>query len=412
MNRTTSLVTAIVAVAAATLACNIPILASSAPPAAATLGQLYTAAAQTLEARQTEGARATETASPTGSFPTLAAATASNSPAPAARCDAAAFVRDVTIPDGSTVDAGDDFTKTWRISNVGTCNWTPAYTLVFVSGDRMYGPVSSGVPGTVYPGQTVDLSVRLSAPDDGGEYQGYWKLRNAAGGLFGIGAESQGAFWVKVRVPGHTHTVYDFARRYCEAHWENDRRELPCPGTEGDGKGYVIEVEDVVTENGNSQDEAGLFTVPRDANNGLIVGQYPAIKIREGDRFQAKVNCAHKAPACNVVFSLSYQIGDGNIRSLGRWGEVYEGRFYSVDLDLSALEGRNVKFILSVSTNGPFNQDRAVWIGPRIIRLGSAPSTATPTRTATMTPTPTTTATPTATLTSTPTETPTSTPTP
>jgi hypothetical protein len=176
----------------------------------------------------------------------------------------------------------------------------------------------------------------------------------------------------------------------------------------------VIEVEDVVMENGNSQDDPGLFTVPRDANNGLIAGQYPAIRIREGDRFQARVNCAYRATACNVVFSLSYQIGDGNIRNLGRWGEAYEGKFYPIDLDLSALEGRNVKFNLNVTTNGPFDQDRAVWIGPRITRLGWAPtpSTDTPTPTATMTLTSTTTATPTATLTSTPTETPTPTATP
>ena len=125
-----------------------------------------------------------------------------------------------------------------------------------------------------------------------------------AGALFGIGADAQGVFWVKVRVPGNTHTAYDFARRYCEADWENDRRELPCPGDEGDAKGYVLEVEDVVMENGSSQDEAGLFTVPRDASNGLIAGQYPPIRIRDGDRFQAKVNCAYRASSCNVIFSL------------------------------------------------------------------------------------------------------------
>jgi hypothetical protein len=412
MMKKSSFVTAIAALTAATLACNIPFFAQSTPPAVATLGQLYTAAAQTLEARHTAVASATATTAAPGSFPTLAAGTATKIPASVSLCDAAAFVRDVTIPDGTTVDAGDDFTKTWRLSNVGTCSWSPAYALVFVSGNRMHGPISSAVPGTVYPGQTVDVSVRLSAPDDGGEYQGYWKLRNAAGTLFGIGAGGQGAFWVKVRVPGNTYTAYDFARRYCEADWENERRELPCPGTEGDAKGYVIEVEDVVMENGSSQDEAGLFTVPRDANNGLIVGQYPPVRIREGDRFQAKVNCAYKAASCNVVFGLSYQIGDGNIRNLGQWSEAYEGKFYPINLDLSALEGRTVKFILSVTTNGAFNQDRAVWVGPRITRLGTAPSPDTPTPTHTMTLTSTATATPTATLTSTPTETPTPTATP
>jgi len=412
MHKKSRLVTAVAGLAAAVLACNMPLFSQSSPPAAATLGQLYTAAAQTIDARQTDTGTATTTATGTVGFPTLTAATASKVPAPAAYCDAAAFVRDVTVPDGTAVDSGDDFTKIWRLSNVGTCTWTAGYSLVFVSGNRMRGPASSEIPGTVNPGQTVDVSVRLRAPDEAGEYQGYWKLRNTAGALFGIGSGAQGAFWVKVRVRGDTHTAYDFARRYCEADWENDRRELPCPGAEGDGKGYVIEIEDAVMENGTSQDEPGLLTVPRDANDGLIAGQYPPVRIREGDRFQAKVNCAYRANGCNVIFDLSYQIGDSSIKRLGRWGEAYEGRFFPIDLDLSALDGRNVKFILSVTSNGPFNQDRAVWIGPRITRPGAPPNTDTPTPTATATLTSTSTPTSTTTPTATPTETATATPTP
>ena len=88
------------------------------------------------------------------------------------------------------------------------------------------------------------------------------------------------------------------------------------------------------------------------------------------------MNCAHKAISCNVIFSLEYQIGGAAVRSLGHWNEAYEGKFYPIDLDLSALAGNNVKFILRVTTNGPFNQDRAVWVGPRIARLGSPPNTA------------------------------------
>ena len=46
-----------------------------------------------------------------------------------------------------------------------------------------------------------------------------------------------------------------------------------------------------------------LLTVPKEAYNGSISGQYPAIKIRDGDHFQARVNCAHRARSCNVIFS-------------------------------------------------------------------------------------------------------------
>lgn len=416
MRRPIPFLAAIAALTAAGLSCNLPFFASSTPPSAATLGKLYTAAAQTLTASESQEPHATFTSTAMSIAPTFASGTLTSTPAPVSLCDAVAFVKDVSIPDGTMIGPEGDFTKTWRLLNVGTCSWTPAYSLVFISGDRMHAPLSVTVPSTVSPGQTVDLSVDMSAPASNGEYRAYWRLRNAGGTLFGIGAQAQGSFWVKIRVAGPAYSAYDFARRYCDAVWENGNRALPCPGAEGDNKGYVIEMEDAVMENGNAQDDAGLLTVPRDAYNGSISGQYPAVKIRDGDHFQARVNCAHKAHACNVVFSLDYQIGGGGIKSLGHWNEAYEGKFYPIDLDLSSLAGSNVKFTLSVTTNGPFDQDLAMWIGPRISRLGSPPSTETPTPTKTGTPTytPTATGTPTYTPTATafPTQTPSPTPTP
>ena len=109
---------------------------------------------------------------------------------------------------------GNDFTKTWRLQNVGTCSWTPAYALVFVSGDRMHGAASVGIPGNRESGARAwTYRSTCRRPRTTAEYQGYWRLRNAAGAHFGIGAQAQGAFWVKIRVAGPTHTAYDFARR-------------------------------------------------------------------------------------------------------------------------------------------------------------------------------------------------------
>ena len=315
MTAQTRTVSAISMLAAALMACNLPLFAPGTPPAAATLGQLYTQAAQTLEASQAETGTPTAAQTPTGAIPTVASATSARTPVSTPTCDAAAFVRDVSVPDGTTIQPGADFTKTWRLKNVGTCSWTPAYALVFVSGDRMHGAASVGLPGNVNPGQSVDVSVDLSAPTSNGDYQGYWRLRTAAGEHFGIGAQAQGAFWVKVRVAGSTYEAYDFARNYCEAAWQNNSRDLPCPGSDGDSKGYVIQIEDVILENGNSQDDPGLLTVPKDAYNGSIAGQFPAIRIRDGDHFQARVNCAHRAFSCNVILTLEYQIGGAAVKS-------------------------------------------------------------------------------------------------
>jgi len=94
------------------------------------------------------------------------------------------FVADVNYPDGSIVTPGFNFTKTWRLKNVGTCTWTTSYAIVFSSGNSMNGPSTQALTGNVNPGQTVDFSVNLTAPGSPGEYTGYWKLRDGAGVLF------------------------------------------------------------------------------------------------------------------------------------------------------------------------------------------------------------------------------------
>jgi len=94
----------------------------------------------------------------------------------------AAFVTDVTIPDGSEIEAGTDYTKTWRIRNSGTCDWD-SVQLVFSSGDQMNGPSVTSVPDAS-PGSEVDVSVNLKSPDDPGDYTGYWRLRSD-GAYFG-----------------------------------------------------------------------------------------------------------------------------------------------------------------------------------------------------------------------------------
>jgi hypothetical protein len=141
---------------------------------------------------------------------------------------------------------------------------------------------------------------------------------------------------------------------------------------------------------------------------------FPPIQIQDGDRFRSIVNCRYNSAGCNVVFRLDYQIGGGPVKSLGQWNEAYEGKWYSLDVDLSPLEGYNVSFILTVLANGAPFKDFAIWIGPHILRPGTPPPTFTPTFTPTPTATPTSTSTGTATstATATPTETPTVTPTP
>jgi polar amino acid transport system substrate-binding protein len=114
---------------------------------------------------------------------------------PPACYDGMEFVDDVTVPDGTEMNPGQDFDKVWRVRNTGTCAWDSSYGLAFVQGDRMDGdPVS--VSGTVSSGSTYDVTIDQEAPDDPGTYGGVWEMRNGKDTPFGE------RLWVEIVVPG------------------------------------------------------------------------------------------------------------------------------------------------------------------------------------------------------------------
>jgi len=92
----------------------------------------------------------------------------------------AAFIADVTIPDGTAVVPGSQFVKTWRIRNSGTCDWGSGYTAVFVEGDQLGGPGIVRIEPTD-AGRTRDVSITLKAPSQPGAYRGKWQLRAPGG---------------------------------------------------------------------------------------------------------------------------------------------------------------------------------------------------------------------------------------
>lgn len=193
-----------------TLTCNLPFPMSSSQATVDALAAELTAVSKMAEATTPAiGAETLETPTST-STPTNPLPTPSPSPSPTSTasltvtplpCDRASFVSDVTIPDGAKLSAGEAFTKTWRLQNNGSCTWTSGYSLVFDHGDQMGGPASTQLTnGSVPPGGTVDASVNLTAPGNAGTYQGFWKLRNSDGIVFGVGAQGTAAFWVKINV--------------------------------------------------------------------------------------------------------------------------------------------------------------------------------------------------------------------
>ncbi len=284
-------------------------------------------------------------------------------------CDRAQFVSDVTVPDGTTFAPNAPFTKTWRLKNAGTCTWTTAYSLTFVSGDRM-GGADSLLPVTVVPGQTVDLGVNFTAPSAAGSYRGYWQFKNASGGLFGIGTNANQPFYVDIKVSGSGtggSVSYDFVKNVCAAQWFNGTVTLPCPGTDGDSRGSVMNVANPVLENGVTDSRPGLLTEPQNVYNGQIAGTYPTLAVLAGDHFQATLDCQYGAADCFVIFRLDAEMAGGVTQNMGTFAEKYDGLYNPVNIDLSSLAGKNVNFILTVLANGPATGDRAMWVGAQIV---------------------------------------------
>ena len=171
---------------------------------------VLTAAAQTAEAQLTVLAQPTATATlppfPTSTLTPGPTSTATPlvgfTPSPAApgspAGDLAEYWADITVPDGTDFKPGEAFIKTWRLHNSGTTTWTSEYNLAFLGGAQMSAPPSVPLTSSVAPGDMVDVSVNLVAPQENGTYRGYWKMRNPGGQFFDF------AFYVEIDVVGGT----------------------------------------------------------------------------------------------------------------------------------------------------------------------------------------------------------------
>ena len=107
---------------------------------------------------------------------------------------------DVTISDGTGMMPGQEFSKTWRLINAGTCTWTTDYALVWFSGPSLAESDKQNFRKPIRPGEIVEISVDMVAPAQPGSYQSNWKISDDHGILFGLGPNGDAPFWVKIEV--------------------------------------------------------------------------------------------------------------------------------------------------------------------------------------------------------------------
>lgn len=94
------------------------------------------------------------------------------------------FKKDITIPDGTSVEPGQSIVKQWLVTNAGSCNWDENYAVKLVSGPDLGAPRTQ----TLYParnGQQVILQMNFTAPQDPGQYTSTWQAFDPQGNRFG-----------------------------------------------------------------------------------------------------------------------------------------------------------------------------------------------------------------------------------
>jgi hypothetical protein len=155
----------------------------SAPVATPDVDQIRTEAVRTHIAELTSTATSRPSPSTTASpVPSPGPATAvSGTP----NCLGLRFIRDVTIPDNTSMTPAEVFTKTWLVENSGTCPWRPGFQVVLIGGLAMGGSPFR-VAQTVGPGGQIQVSIKMAAPtNQTGVVQGTWKMADDDGVQFG-----------------------------------------------------------------------------------------------------------------------------------------------------------------------------------------------------------------------------------
>jgi hypothetical protein len=287
---------------------------------------------------------------------------------PTVPCNWAAFVADVTVPDDTVMQPGQQFVKTWRLQNIGSCTWTANYAIVFAGGVNLGAPSQQSLGASVTPGQTVDISLAMTAPQSAGSYTSYYKLRSADGVVFGIGSNASSPFWVAIAVNKQVTTEISGVTQMCNFAWVSGAGPMTCP-QDSLTAGSVMVNNSPGVEISTNENEPAIVVMPNDGPGGYVSGTTNFFTVQAGDTLRTVVGCMANQPSCNITFEVGYKTQSGAYGSLGTWSQVFDGSLDKIDLNLTGLSGMNIQLVLTVrSNNGTSYQNYGFWLNPRLVR--------------------------------------------
>ena len=170
--------------------------------------------------------------------------------------------------------------------------------------------------------------------------------------------------------------AYDFVAHVCDAEWANSVHYItPCPSNLDESEqGYFTNTHLAFAESNTALEVPALIVLPQQGSTGTaIFGMYPLFEIWPGDQFRAALACQGDA-ACNVKYALEYFDAAGKYHA-GSWEWAHQAGdgVVNIAVDLSALAGQSVRFVLAVrDADGNPADDFSLWMTPQIYRAPGA----------------------------------------
>ncbi|WP_237070427.1 NBR1-Ig-like domain-containing protein [Pseudoalteromonas aliena] len=99
--------------------------------------------------------------------------------------DWSTFVKDISIPDGTTLKVNSHHVKTWRLKNSGKHVWRGRYLKRLTPHSNLLCSSASMVPiGETSPGEVVDISIKFKTPHIPGSCRLDFKMTDKLGQLY------------------------------------------------------------------------------------------------------------------------------------------------------------------------------------------------------------------------------------
>lgn len=119
-------------------------------------------------------------------LPTLSTGGSGSTSSTASGCSDSSYTNQ-SVKDGTTFIPKKNFEVGFQMTNTGTCSWGAGYSFVYISGDRMNGNniVITKSDRVTSPGNSNTFVLQLQAPAAGGEYKGFWRMKDPKGNVFG-----------------------------------------------------------------------------------------------------------------------------------------------------------------------------------------------------------------------------------